>query len=669
MAPALPVMLLHFLMAVVATSEASSGTNCGEDVACFLREMSLDEKLQFFAGDLDAIDHITGVSRLGIPDINMGDGPNGVANTIAGTTTSFPCNLAVGNTFDHVLARAYGQAMAKEFKAKGKNQILGPGVNLARLPQVGRLDEYIPGEDPVLGAELVKEVVQGALDEHVMTCIKHFVNNDQETNRNHWSANPDTHVQMEYYMKPFFAAIQAGAASLMCGYNKVNGLHACKNSGILQAAKKVGNSFWIVGDWGAVYPEDDYEFAAEYVNAGLDMEMGAHDDPTCTGPDVPATKYGAGGYCNKGDYMLPDRMRAMLNSGAVTMARIDETVSRVLGALKTAGLLRASVQAEFPVYTHSDLHSKWFGPLMQRDVRTKHSRQVAHNVARSAIVLLQNTRDLLPLQTTDRIETYGCGDEVHFRVEQGSASGTTPHMPKVPCQAEDETACPYPEDGLRAAGASVQGFRLADGQSGPRDASAIAVICLMASAKNSEGTDRANLDLEGADTFPFERFSQSVVFVFSPGPVLMPFTSRVTSIVLMSLPGEMGGAAVADILLGQASPTGHLSLTMPNQMHETPVLANAMADDYAEDFEVAYRWYQAQSRHPCFAFGWGLSYAKYMQVVHAELLKPTTDQRPRVYLMLRRDQETGTRYDGTVDQVVQLYVQHEVGKLQGGSFE
>merc|ERR1740138_1667927 len=104
--------------------------------------------------------------------------------------------------------------MAKEFKAKGKNQILGPGANLARLPEVGRLDE------------------------HVMTCIKHFVNNDQETNRNDFSANPDTNVQMEYYMKPFFAAIEAGAASLMCGYNKVNGLPACKNPGILQAARR-----------------------------------------------------------------------------------------------------------------------------------------------------------------------------------------------------------------------------------------------------------------------------------------------------------------------------------------------------------------------------------------------------------------------------------------------
>merc|ERR1719450_398606 len=118
-------------------------TDCKQDVNCLLKAMTLEEKLQFFSGDLDAIDHISGVSRLGVPDINMGDGPNGVANTIPGTATSFPCNMAVGDTFDHELAREYGQALAKEFKPKGKNVILGPGVNLGRLPQLGRMDEYL----------------------------------------------------------------------------------------------------------------------------------------------------------------------------------------------------------------------------------------------------------------------------------------------------------------------------------------------------------------------------------------------------------------------------------------------------------------------------------------------------------------------------------------------
>lgn len=653
-----PCALLALLFQLPAATE-----DCQQDVPCLLKALTLDEKLQFFAGDLDAIDHVSGVSRLNIPDINMGDGPNGVANTISGTATSFPCNMAAGDTFDPELTRKYATAMAKEFKAKGKNMILGPGVNFARVPTCGRQDEYITGDDPVLGAELVKAFVKGALDEHVMVSVKHFGNNEQETNRNQWNANPDAYLQMELYMKPFFAAIQAGAASLMCAYNMVNGVHACKNKGIMQAVKKAGDSFWIVSDWGAVYPDAANGGVVEYINAGLDMEMGTHDDATCgghLGPDVQETKYGGAGYCNRGDYMLPDKMKQLVKEGKVSQARVDETVSRVLGALKTAGLLDPEVQAEFPAYAQQDLHSKWFGPLSQKDVRTQHSRAVAQELATKAMVLLQNSGSILPLKATEKLEMYGCGDEVHFRAESGSAAGTEPNIPQSRCEANAKTACPFPADGVKAAGVKLQEFRLADANSGPRDGGATAVICLTAAAKNSEGTDRSNLDLLGKD-IPFDRFKRSIVYVVAPGAVTMPFAAKVGAILFSSLPGEMGGAAFADILLGKASPTGHLSLTMPNSAQETAVTVQSNSDDYKEGLEVGYRWYQVQNKHPNFAFGWGLSYAKYMQVVNVELNTPDEDMsRPSVTVTLCSDSDPEALSQmGSVDQVVQIYVQHK----------
>jgi len=540
--------------------------------------------------------------------------------------------------------------------------MLGPGVNLARVPQCGRMDEYIPGDDPTLGAELVKVFVKGALDENVMTNVKHFGNNEQETNRNHWSANPDANVNMEYYMKPFRAGVEAGTACLMCGYNRVNGVPACKNKDIMQAAKRWGNSFWIVSDWGAIYPDAANGGAAEYINAGVDMEMGAHDDAGCTGPDVPATEYGAAGYCNKGDYMLPDRMKAMLDSGKVTEARIDETVSRVLGALKTAGLLDRKEQREFPAYVAQDYHSKWYGPLAQKDVRTQHSRQVAQEVATKAMVLVQNRGSLLPVVKSAKIQTYGCGDEVHFHAESGSASGTAPHFPKVPCQADGNTACPYPEDGLKAAGADVKAYKFSEGLNGPHDVDAITVVCLMAKSFNTEGTDRANLDMEH---FPFEKFTKVVVWAVAPGPVILDFAPLVDSILVSSLPGEMGGAAFTDLFFGKASPAGHLTLTMPNSMHETSVIVSPDSDDYAEGFEFGYRWYEAHSKRPIFCFGWGLSYARYMQVPHAEFQAPAASGRPSVKLQLWRDSDAEDKM-AAVDQVVQLYVQHK--KPQARSF-
>jgi beta-glucosidase len=485
-----------------------------------------------------------------------------------------------------------------------------------------------------------------------MVNVKHFGNNEQETNRNSWSANPDTITEMEIYMKPFLAAIDAGAGSLMCAYNKVQGVHACKNKALMQAAKRRGDAFFIVSDWGAVYPDAANGGIVDYIEAGLDVEMGTHDTPGCDGhasPDSPD-------YCNKGDYMLADKMHDLVSQGKVSEGRVNETVSRVLGALKTAGLLDPAVQAEFPTYTHMDLHSKFNGPLMKKDARTQHSRAVAHKVARKAMVLLQNVGSLLPLKTTEKLELYGCGDEVHFRAEAGSAAGTMPFTPANPCQADDETACMYPNDAVVAAGATVDHFKLDEAKSGPRDPSAVAVICVTAASKNSEGTDRSTLALLGSD-IPWEQFQRSIVWVVSPGPVLIPFAPKVSSILYSALPGEMGGAAFADILFGKASPSGHLSLTLPNKADETSVRVHRDSDDYAEGVEVGYRWYQANGKHANFAFGWGLSYATHLELTAATLTPPAGSSRARVDVALRWRNADG-RF-GSVDQVVQLFVQHQ----------
>merc|ERR1712070_1268617 len=133
-----------------------------------------------------------------------------------------------------------------------------------------------------------------------------------------------------------------------------------------------------------------------------------------------------------------------------------------------------------------------------------------------------------------KLEMYGCGDEIHFRAESGSAAGTQPFVPQNPCQPDDATACMYPNDAAAAAGASIQTFRLADAASGPRDANAIAVICVTAASKNSEGSDRQNLDLLGA-AIPWSSFSRSVVWVVSPGPVLIPFSEQVGAILYSGL--------------------------------------------------------------------------------------------------------------------------------------
>jgi beta-glucosidase len=269
------------------------------------------------------------------------------------------------------------------------------------------------------------------------------------------------------------------------------------------------------------------------------------------------------------------------------------------------------------------------------------------------MVLLQNRDSLLPLQMSEKFELYGCGDEVHFRAETGSAAGTKPFVPSNPCQADDVTACMYPNDALAAAGVNLNVFRLDDANSGPRDSSAVAVVCVTAASKNSEGTDRQNLDLLGA-SIPWSSFSRSVVWVVSPGPVLIPFADQVGAVLYSGLPGEMGAAAFADILFGRASPTGHLSLTLPNHMDETPVRVRSDLDDYSEGVIVGHRWYQANGKHPNFAFGWGLSYATRLLLSDAQVA--TSGESLELNVTLRWDGASPSF--GSVDQVVQVYVQH-----------
>jgi len=145
-----------------------------------------------------------------------------------------------------------------------------------------------------------------------------------------------------------------------------------------------------------------------------------------------------------------------------------------------------------------------------------------------------------------------------------------------------------------------------------------------------------------------------VVWVVSPGPVLVPFSEQVGAVLYSGLPGEMGAAAFADILFGRASPTGHLSLTLPNQMDETPVRVQSDSDDYSEGVIVGHRWYQANGKHPKFAFGWGLSYAAHLLLTDAQVAK--SGEALELIVTLRWDGANPNF--GSVDQVVQVYVQH-----------
>lgn len=194
-----------------------------------LHRMNISEKIHMLHGSGSGyIGNVAANTRLGIPALKLNDGPQGFRDDAhPGTTTSWPSALTIGASWDLDLARQWGEAMGEEFYDKGANVQLGPGMCLARVPRNGRNFEYVSGEDPFLGFTMVQPVVQGIQSRGVVANAKHWVNNNQETQRGSINEVVDERTQFEMYYPPFEGAVRAGVGSVMCSYNKINGFWSC----------------------------------------------------------------------------------------------------------------------------------------------------------------------------------------------------------------------------------------------------------------------------------------------------------------------------------------------------------------------------------------------------------------------------------------------------------
>eukprot|EP01043_Picozoa_sp_COSAG02_P009004 COSAG02_NODE_299_length_25349_cov_53.762020_6_plen_224_part_00 len=168
-----------------------------------------------------------------------------------GTSTQWPSGLTIGATWDPAMAALWGRAMGAEFKAKGANCQLGPGLNVARVPQGGRNFEYMSGEDAFLGSKMVGPAVEGIQSNGVIATAKHYILNNQEWCRGNMSADVDERTLMEIYHPPFEAAVKSGVGSIMCGYNRINGVYACENEQTLDKHLRKLDGFdgFVMSDW------------------------------------------------------------------------------------------------------------------------------------------------------------------------------------------------------------------------------------------------------------------------------------------------------------------------------------------------------------------------------------------------------------------------------------
>src|ERR1700678_1113158 len=349
-----------------------------------LGRMTVEEKVSLLSG-ANWMDTVA-IPRLGIPSIKMADGPAGIRSWFGPSaltnaadskfpkfaSTAFPSGIGVAATWDPATAQAVGQALGQEVRAIGRDMILGPTVNIQRVPLWGRNFEGF-GEDPYLTAQMGVAYIKGVQGEGVIATVKHFDANNQEFERHRVDESIDERTLQEIYFPAFKAAVQeAGVWSVMSAYQKVNGRYCSENAYLLQDVlrKEWGFTGFVVSDWGSTYSTDGP------VNAGMDIEMPGGEVARAWLATEGAKKNG-----NGGDFLSPEKVLPRIAAGAIRQATVDENVRNILRVLFVSGIFdRAQAAATGAA-----------------EIDTPAQRAVARRAAAESLVLLKNSGNLLPL--------------------------------------------------------------------------------------------------------------------------------------------------------------------------------------------------------------------------------------------------------------------------------
>ncbi|WP_093399045.1 beta-glucosidase [Sphingomonas sp. OK281] len=635
--------------------------------ALVVKAMTLDEKIAMLHGTFGSsvrkanpadkrvgAGHIPGVARLGITDLYETDASLGIANggsmRPGDVATALPSSLATAASFDPAIAYAGGAMIGAEARAKGFNVLLAGGVNLTRDPWNGRNFEYL-GEDVLLSGVLAGESIRGVQSNGIVSTIKHLALNSQESGRYVLDARMSEAALRESDLLAFQIAIERGQpGSVMCGYNKVNGDWDCENDHLLNHVLKRDWAFkgWVMSDWGAVHS------TVKAANAGLDQESGQELDK--------AIYFGA-------------LLRAAVEAGTVSQARIDDMVARILRTMFAQGVIDTP------------------SPAVPQPIDYTAHGLIAQQAAEAGIVLLKNDRGLLPAaRTAKRIVVIGGHADVGVLSGGGSsqvaAVAGTPirmPMPNGPPNLGFIKVTYHGSSPLTAIAARVPKAEIVylDGQdvAAAADAARTAdLVFVFATQWRTEAVDLATLALPDGQDALIEAVAaanpKTAVVLETGGAVLMPWLPRVGAVLEAWYPGERGGEAIARVLFGEVDATGRLPLTFPasdrqmprpdipgldkvneaaaRQASKPPTVGATTIDisggvesfpvDYVEGADAGYRWYRRTGAKPLFPFGYGLSYTRFAY----SGLTVTGGTVPRVVFTVTN---SGTRAGSDVPQV------------------
>lgn len=556
-------------------------------------DLTLDEKASLTSG----ADFWTtkAIDRLGVPSIMMTDGPHGLRKQAAGNdhvglahsvpATCFPPAVGLSSTFDPELAVRVGEALGVESAIEDVAVILGPGINIKRSPLCGRNFEYM-SEDPIVSGTMGGALIRGIQSRGVGASLKHFAANNQETDRLRVSSDVDPRPLREIYLRGFQIAIEDEQPwTVMCSYNRINGVYASEDPWLLSSVLRDEWGFegLVVSDWGAV----NNRIAG--VIAGLDLEMPSSGGATDA------------------------QLVAAVRDGSLDEAALDTVAGRVL-ALVDKARRRPAIA----------------GPL---DVDAHHA--LAREVAGRALVLLKNEDGLLPLARDQRVAVIGAFAESPRFQGAGSSLINPTRLDTLldgfAEYAEEGTITFAP--GFTLNGSSDDQALRAEAVAAASVADVTVVMLGLPAEAESEGFDREHIDLPDVQLAlldaVLEANPRTVVVLSNGGVVALPFADRVPAILEGWLLGQAGGSATADVLYGAVNPSGRLAETIPLRLEDNPSYGNFPGEHghvrYGEGLFVGYRWYDERGLDVAYPFGHGLSYTTFAYGEAEASASPTGD--------------------------------------------
>lgn len=592
------------------------------DIAGSLGQLTLEEKAALCSGA--DFWHTVAVPRLGIPSIMMSDGPHGlrvqpVAGDHSGTgrslpATCFPTAAALGSSWDPGLIRSIGSALAEEALAQGISVILGPGVNIKRSLLCGRNFEYF-SEDPVLAGIAATAFVDGVQSRGIGASLKHFAVNNQETDRMRVSAEVGERALREIYLPAFEQCVrEAQPWTVMCAYNKVNGIYASEHPWLLTEVlrEEWGFTGLVVSDWGAVHDR------VAAVAAGLDLEMP---------PDLERS---------------PAALVAAVKAGTLDEADLDRAVRRVL-----------------------ELAGRAPGPRSQPGFDIEAHHELARRAAAESAVLLKNTGRVLPLSPGPGALVAVIGEFARTPRFQGAGSSRV-NPTRVETFLEEFSARAGDDVTVRfEPGFPLDSEEVSDEMAGraarlAAEADCVIMLLGLPPSAESEGFDRARIDLPPNQLALLRLIRQAgapVVAVLANGGVVdvASWDEDADAILECWLGGQAGASAAAELLLGQAEPAGRLAETIPLRLQDSPAFLDFPGEDgqvrYGEGIFVGYRYYDAREIEVAYPFGFGLSYTSFSYDDLTVEISGTTESGDLEASASCRVTNTGTRPGREVAQV------------------